>query len=178
MDIRGFRTNWARLCKFRDLQVPTVFVGVSIVFYAILKWSRSTNGSFSDNRWSIWMQSGTPVTILRWSDFSRNPKSWKSTFECFLWRCSTKLWAIGAESTPGYLQPSTYTKNSWYAAQAAVMLFELDKAINRKKNTHAKPSKWPAPHHRSSGCCHRNCFWQRDNYQNPTHGQVEAREFK
>ena len=159
MDIRGFRTNWARLCKFRDLQVPTVFVGVSIVFYAILKWSRSTNGSFRYHRGSIWRQSGTPVTILCWSDFSRNHKSCKSTFECFLWRFSTKLWAIDAESTPCYLQPSIYIKNSIYTAQAAVMLFKLDKARNHKKDTHAKPSKWPAPHHRSSGFCNRSCVW-------------------
>jgi len=154
------------------------FVGVSIDFYVILKWSRSTHGSFRDHRWSIWRQSGTPVTILCWSDFSRNPKSWKSTVECFLWRFSTKLWAIDAESTPGYLQPSIYIENSRYIAQAAVMLFKLDKARNHTKDTHAKPSKWPAPHHRRSGFCHRSGVWQRDNYQNPTHGKIEAREFK
>jgi len=147
-------------------------------FYVILNGSRSTHGSFRDHRGSIWMQSGTLGTILCWSAFSRNPKSWKLTFECFLWQCSTKLWAIDAESTPCHFKPSIYIKNSRYAAHAAVMLLKLDKARNHKKDTHAKPSKWPAPHHRSSGCCHRNCFWQRDNYQNPTHGQVEAREFK
>ena len=180
----GFQPNqsrWfvrARLCKFRDVQVPTFCVGVSIVLYAILKGSRSTHGSVSDHRGSIWRQPGTPRTILCWSDFSRNPKSWKYTFECSLWQLSTKLCAIDAESTPGHFQPSIYIKNSRYTAQAAVMLFKLDKARNPKKDTHAKPSKWPAPHHRSSGLCHRSGFWQRDNYQNPTHGQLKAMEFK
>jgi len=116
--LRGFQPNqsrWffcARLCKFRDVQVPTFFVCVSIVFYVILKGSRSTHGSFSDHRWSIWMQSVTLGTILCWSDFSRNSKSWKSTFDCFLWQFSKKLWSIGAESTPGHVQPSIYIKNS------------------------------------------------------------------
>ena len=155
-----------------------LFVWVSIVFYAILKGSKSTHWSFSDHRGSIWMQSVTTSTILCWSDFSRNQKSWKSTFECFLWQFSTEIWSIDAESTPGHLQPSIYIKNSRCTAQAAVMLFKLDKARNLKKDTHAKPSKWPAPHYRSSGLCHRSGFWQRDNYKNPTHGQIEEREFK
>ena len=146
------------LAMFEISKLP-LFCWGFYCFYVILKGSRSNHGSFRDHRWSIWRQSGTPVTMLCWSDLSRNPKSWKSTFECFLWRFSTKLWAIDAESTPCYLQPSIYIKNSIYTAQAAVMLFKLDKARNHKKDTHAKPSKWPAPHHRSSGFCNRSCVW-------------------